>query len=388
MMEQKAETQVSRAATDVPHCACGEAGAACVSRAVQANGECDNAPTEAAASIWAGTHCLRTESRGLFLVSRTANGRIVCGGGDSYHVTVANDDVRISALSRAIAPAVYWLNLSATALLRGRQTYSLSIALVETQRRDAAHAYVGPTSDVSELPLARWLRSSMCAWAPVTSAFPIEVGEAESSARATSKREPWCGSLPADGMSMGYVTLRTEDTCNDGSACDGNATERLLHTSNEQRYRARTRKGFHHVLKVSNTVAPSIAHTPWACVASLICRMRASRRMLEPRVSRHMLRRSLRPCTQAAALLAERSRHPMAVRSRTASRLPAAPLQRDGRHALPPRAQIAQSGLGRRRRCPTWLRTAQRVAARVDAPSARHDRRAARRVLTTLALRR
>ena len=237
------------APVDVSTCACGPLGGACVLAAVNGTrNPCVAVQTEASASLWGGLHCMRSrEHRGLFVIARAADGRTVCTGGDSFHITVANERGRFASLSEPTgsAPSVYWVDLSASALLSDAQSYEVSIALTETQRRER---WPGAVDDAPR-DLAEWLRRSVCVWRHVTRGSAIDV-PAPDAARAPAHREPLCRALPRDGAAMGYVRPQREpSTCDGGALCDGNALAALLNTSNEQRYQQRARKGFGHVLK-------------------------------------------------------------------------------------------------------------------------------------------
>ena len=242
-MPRSTRLDKTRPPLSMPQCACGDAGASCILSNIGKE-PCVHEPTDAAASDWIGTHCLSTATRGFFIVSRAANSRaVVCTGGDTYHVWAVSDKLRFAALSRPIPkhPSVYWVDMNAASILRGESQYDVQIALIETVRREM---HLSMPDDVDDLAL--WLRASMCVWRLVTKASPMMVAIRGGVITAP---EPYCGTLPADGQSMGYLTLEQPETCNNGHACDGDAYHHLLNTSNDNRYRVRERRGFRHVLK-------------------------------------------------------------------------------------------------------------------------------------------
>lgn len=200
------------------------------------------APTDAAASNWAGLHCLQTgKQRGIFVISRAANGQHVCTNGDAFHAWVISERLRFASLSQPTStPHVHWIDLGASAIVREPQAVELSLALVETLRRDLG-------TPEAAFDLGPWLRTSVCSWRSVTRNSPVNIPPAAHGAAASD--EPACGTLPRDGVGMGYVSLREPSTCDGGSLCIGNAFSRLLNTSTDQRYHQRAKKGFSHVLK-------------------------------------------------------------------------------------------------------------------------------------------
>ena len=217
----------ARLPMDVASCACGPAGGTCVLQMLNASG-CALQPTDAAASLWAGAHCLSSSAkRGVFVISRATDRRPVCTAGDEFIATVTSERLRFTSLSQAApaAPSVYWMDLSASALADA-QSLELHIALTETLRRDLA----GAADAASSFDLALWLRYSQCSWRHVTRGSIIEVPPSP-----RPSREPACGALPADGARMGYLKLQHPETCDGGTSCDGDALHQLLNTSNLQR---------------------------------------------------------------------------------------------------------------------------------------------------------
>ena len=237
-------------------CPCdASAGAQCVLRSVAgAAADCANRPTDPERSVWAGARCAASHAiaaRGIWLVSLAANGQPVCTRGDSWHVSVAGRRLQFAALSEPTRaePAVYWVNLSATALQHGRQRYALSIALIETVARDSPSAqslHYAPAPPYVSWSLVAWLRHSRCSWGHMVRGAELMVdGPASSAAewRAAAARQPACDTLPA-ASSMAYVALDDAATCDGGEACIGNAAARLFNTSNLARLRQRSRKGY------------------------------------------------------------------------------------------------------------------------------------------------
>lgn len=252
--EEESQLTPRPPSTAAKHCPCGEAGAACVMRALASSSTCVHEATSATASLWAA-HCLNTHTRGLFVLSQSGGGQAVCSGGDHYHARFSNARLTFAALSRPTSldsPAVYWIEAPQLALLHTPHQYpdgnafDVSIALVETQRREVAKSVY----DLASFDLAAWLRISSCSWEFVVRKAPLAVAASSFNVRPRSSTEARCGALPAAASAVGYVALQPpERTCNGGLDCDGDAERLLVNTSNEQRYRQRERKGHRHVLK-------------------------------------------------------------------------------------------------------------------------------------------
>jgi hypothetical protein len=147
-------------AVQASHCSCGdERGAECFVTSSKPSGSvCVHEQTSASASVWGGLHCLLVSNaaqRGVFVASRSSSGQRICTGGDHYHAWLTSDRLQLAALSKPLSSSVYWLNLSASALLPEAHRFELDIALVETVRRVPGSLPSGNWDD-----LASWLRRS------------------------------------------------------------------------------------------------------------------------------------------------------------------------------------------------------------------------------------
>ena len=232
-------------------CACEDT--ACVAATLP--GPCVHEPTDAnSVRVFGFAECVQASpalARSLLLLSRAAGGAPVCTGGDSFHVAVTSERMRFTALSQPTqTTGVYHVNLSASAIISGRHRLELVISLVETQQRGRAR---GPTDD--PWSLAQWLHVSRCAWQRV----PLEQPVIDIVNPDAHSAEPRCGASGSGGggsgsgstfepLDMVYSALDADEGCERARLCTGDAAARLLNTSNEQRLRQRTRRGFRHVM--------------------------------------------------------------------------------------------------------------------------------------------
>jgi hypothetical protein len=195
-----------------------------------------------------GLKCMNvsdTRARGFFVLSRSLNGALVCSGGDTYHLRVQEQqqvpqqrlgrerqferqsNLYFSALSQPMGlGGLYWLNTSAT-FLPGVHAYALSLSLVETNK-------------------------SICVWQRIAS-HVVHV----SSPPLDPSADRACVGVP-EASSLAYVRLGAGGSCHATGAssgmslCIGNATARVIDTSNERRLHGRLRVGFEHVLRSSS----------------------------------------------------------------------------------------------------------------------------------------
>ena len=175
------------------------------------------------------------------MVSRAASGEAVCTGGDSYRAMVASGSLmHFVALSQPVAdaPGVYWMNTSVSARLPGQHTFTVSLTLVETVRRGLQPA--------AKEALGDWLRVRQCLWQPV----PLSTVSVQVSSPPPTRPLPRCRAVPP-ASELAYVAVDAGGADSCAGWCTGDATARVLNTSNERRYAARQRQGFRHVLTAS-----------------------------------------------------------------------------------------------------------------------------------------
>lgn len=189
----------------------------------------------------------------LLLLAHDSNGVPVCSGGDHFHLDAveARGRMRFAALSeqpaamRAIAsPHVYFINVSAATRLllpsvggEANNTFNLTLHLVETPERAASATAATPPS---------------CAWRRV----PLPQAQLHvPAAPPLIQRAQVCsgsGLAPAGSAYMRLAsaspTPRLIDTAECGQWCHGNASRRLVDTSNAARFRTRRQLGFSHIL--------------------------------------------------------------------------------------------------------------------------------------------
>ena len=222
---------------------------------------CAHRESSASRATVLGLECTSSKDesmRGFFVVSRDATGKLVCTGGDSYHLWVneKQGDMQFAALSQTILPdeypAVYWLNTSA-ARMAGTHEYELVLSLVETPLRalqlaERHTAGVG-LSRRGESSLLDWLRVQRCAWQRVPLPGHQQVITITHDDRLPDIRSP-CASIPR-ASSFAYRRLKR---CLPGTTrCWDNQTRRrILDTSNEARGQKRRAQGFEHVLQSSS----------------------------------------------------------------------------------------------------------------------------------------
>ena len=253
--KQRREMALKQSQDACPLCPSSDGSlAAAAARCTFTRTPCVHEVTDAARSVLTGLACMNgpVRTRGFFVASLSAAGSPVCTGGDRFHAWAASPTSHFAMLSQPVSPTmpnVYWFNASATAVLPGSRTYLLTVSLVESMRRTTP----GPGVVDAEAERARqawslehWARWSECVWRVVGAAeTPVLVHTA-----GPASQEPECGALPA-ASGMAYVALQGEPaSCGaEGALCVGDAATRLINSSNGQRLRQRSAKGFNHILK-------------------------------------------------------------------------------------------------------------------------------------------
>ena len=213
---------------------------------------CVHEETAAAAVQILGTQCIgvpHEPSRGFFVVSRASGGSLVCTAGDTYHAVIeeASRALTFAVLSQHVAGSVYWINLSSTARLPGTHAFSISLSLVETVRRGQQRAERSVRSLHDHLALQSWLRDRSCSWDPVRLPAAATLVRLTSRPTARPASLPRCTHVPSAGE-LAFASFPRGgggESC--AGLCTGNATARILDTSNDRRLAARRKQGFHHV---------------------------------------------------------------------------------------------------------------------------------------------
>jgi len=130
--------------------------------------------------------------------------------------------------------------------LPGRQTYAVSLSLVETVRREQQHRGGSRGAQgrpgATTLSIRSWLRQRACSWQPV----PLPANAARLELTSPPVRAlPRCRAVPP-ANEMAYVALEPRGAESCAGWCTGDATARIFNTSNDRASARRSRQGFQH----------------------------------------------------------------------------------------------------------------------------------------------
>ena len=226
--------------------------------------------TFAAAVEPIGLHCLQADGglRGFYLRARARDRSEICTGGDVLRAWVLETKHERSRFSTYAAPvdehswpSLYFVNTTSATPLAGPRVYSVSVALIETQKRDLQHAEgrgILQWSVQAASPVRDWFRYRECLtrYVPLPASLPMLSADARNATtlaitikggNAAEKEEPRCHIIPPDTPTA-LIALDSypRHACNQW--CSGNATS-VLTPFRGPKDIDRSKVGYRHVLK-------------------------------------------------------------------------------------------------------------------------------------------